>query len=207
MITQINRPRHVVTLRLRPALFQVAQAVNALLRSQGKTLRDRHVTDRRTLVARRPPFPPQGCTGRQRAVPLITQPCTVIQVGDVRTLPTFRPFRALPQVAEAVNALSRGHAHSELLHSKLAQVVDAGQERPGSHVSTPQYRAVIEAEKRRVAWRKWVGLGGAGRGQGRVRFAGCIWVGNGASRGPVRQGLRERCVQLGPPARPTTLRL
>ncbi|GLC48773.1 hypothetical protein PLESTB_000146400 [Pleodorina starrii] len=56
--------------------------------------------------------------------------------------------------AEAINALSKGQHNNELLQSHLAQIVDAGQTRPGSIVGSPAFRAIIEAEKRRVAWRR-----------------------------------------------------
>ncbi|EFJ49124.1 hypothetical protein VOLCADRAFT_74454 [Volvox carteri f. nagariensis] len=56
--------------------------------------------------------------------------------------------------AEAINTLAKGQPNSELLQSKLAQIVAAGQIRPGSVVSTPEFRAIIEAEKRRVEWRR-----------------------------------------------------
>ncbi|PNH02456.1 Peptidyl-prolyl cis-trans isomerase cyp5 [Tetrabaena socialis] len=55
--------------------------------------------------------------------------------------------------AEEINRLAKGHINNELLHSQAAQIVDAGQTRPGSHVTTPEFRAVIESEKRRIAWR------------------------------------------------------
>ncbi|GFR52440.1 hypothetical protein Agub_g15014 [Astrephomene gubernaculifera] len=57
------------------------------------------------------------------------------------------------QVAERVNQLAKGRPNNELLQSKAAQIVDAGQTRPGSIVSSPEFRAVVEAEQRRVAWR------------------------------------------------------
>ncbi|KXZ46929.1 hypothetical protein GPECTOR_39g423 [Gonium pectorale] len=57
------------------------------------------------------------------------------------------------EVAEQVNHLAQGHQNNELLSSTAAQIVDAGQVRPGSYVSTPEFKAVMEAEKRRIAWR------------------------------------------------------
>ncbi|KAG2487798.1 hypothetical protein HYH03_013642 [Edaphochlamys debaryana] len=58
------------------------------------------------------------------------------------------------EIAEAVNKLSKGRKNNELLQSTLAQIVDAGQYRKGTYTETPQFKAVIEAEKRRVEWRR-----------------------------------------------------
>ncbi|GIL61498.1 hypothetical protein Vafri_15930 [Volvox africanus] len=58
------------------------------------------------------------------------------------------------EYAESINSLSKGQRNNELLQSRLAQIVEAGQSRPGSVVGTPEFRAVIEAEKRRVEWRR-----------------------------------------------------
>ncbi|PNW78008.1 hypothetical protein CHLRE_10g460650v5 [Chlamydomonas reinhardtii] len=58
------------------------------------------------------------------------------------------------QVIQAVNDLAKGRPNNELCcNTRMAQIVDAGQTRPGTYVSTPQYQAVIAAERRRVAWR------------------------------------------------------
>ncbi|GIL90435.1 hypothetical protein Vretifemale_18044 [Volvox reticuliferus] len=58
------------------------------------------------------------------------------------------------QYAESINSLAKGQRNNELLQSKLAQIVDAGQIRPGSVVDSPEFRAIIAAEKRRVQWRR-----------------------------------------------------
>ncbi|GLI63752.1 hypothetical protein VaNZ11_006825 [Volvox africanus] len=58
------------------------------------------------------------------------------------------------EYAESINSLAKGQRNNELLQSRLAQIVDAGQSRPGSIVGTMEFRAVIEAEKRRVEWRR-----------------------------------------------------
>ncbi|PNW78007.1 hypothetical protein CHLRE_10g460600v5 [Chlamydomonas reinhardtii] len=54
---------------------------------------------------------------------------------------------------ELVNALSKGQRNNELLQSQMAQIVDAGQTRAGTYVSTPEYQAVISSEYARIEWR------------------------------------------------------
>ncbi|KAG2433328.1 hypothetical protein HXX76_008394 [Chlamydomonas incerta] len=54
---------------------------------------------------------------------------------------------------EKINALAKGQRNNELLQSHLAQIVDAGQTRPGTYVSSPEYQAVISSEYARIEWR------------------------------------------------------
>jgi hypothetical protein len=66
-------------------------------------------------------------------------------------VPCFPPF---PQHMEAINALAKGHRNNELLNSGLAGITDAGLSRNGTLVSSAAFRAVIDSEFSRVAWRR-----------------------------------------------------
>jgi cyclophilin family peptidyl-prolyl cis-trans isomerase len=54
-------------------------------------------------------------------------------------------------VAAVINALAKGRPNNELLNSKDAQIVDAGEVRRGTHWSSAAFQDAVKQERERIA--------------------------------------------------------